>query len=308
MNRRKFLKLLSLTGVGTYLFGSGSLKNMSVQSLFAEKTPPYDIALVKNSDIPKNVKTAIDLVGGINRFITKGDIVMIKPNLGWARTPEQAANTNPTVLRTIIELCFQAGAKKVRITDNTCNDPRKTFALSGAHQVAKETGAELFYSEKWEFKEMNINGNVIKDWPVNREIISADKIINVPIAKNHALAKLTLGMKNWFGAVGGARNQLHQDINETISDLACYFKPTLTIIDAIRILVRNGPTGGNLNDVVVKDTIIASTDPVAADSLAATLFSMKGSDLGYIVNAEKRGLGTMDYNKLRYKELIHTVT
>ncbi|MFC2149297.1 DUF362 domain-containing protein [Candidatus Auribacterota bacterium] len=302
MKRRTFLKAISAAGIGSYFLGNGFLKKTNLSSLFAQEGP-YDIAMVKNPNPEDAVIKAVELVGGIGRFISKGDVVMIKPNLGWARTPDQAANTDPEVLKTVIGLCFNAGAKKVEITDNTCNDPRKTFALSGAEKVAKETGADIFYSDEWEFKEMNINGRKIKEWPVNQKIMKADKIINLPIAKDHSLSRLTIGMKNWFGAVGGNRHQLHQDINQTIADLAHFFKPALTIVDAIRILVKNGPTGGNLNDVKRMNTIIASVDPVAADSLAATLFGLKGTDLGYVVIGEKMGIGTADYNKLKFKEI-----
>jgi len=303
MDRREFLKKISLAGVGASLLGTRIFTGFKPGALFAEEAP-FDIAFAKGPDTARIVTAAIDAVGGIKKFVSRGDVVMIKPNLGWARTPDQAANTDPAVLKTVVELCFNAGAKKVKITDNTCNDPRKTFMLSGADAVAKETGADLFYSEDRYFRDMDIGGEQLKSWPVNREIIEADKLINIPVAKHHSLAKLTIGMKNWFGAVGGARNRLHQNIDGTIADLARFFKPALTVVDAVRILLRNGPTGGNLNDVKTCNTVIASIDPVAADSWAATLFGMTAADLGYIAIGERMGLGTADWTKLRYKEII----
>ncbi len=305
MDRREFLKRVSLAGLGASFFSGSLLKGFKMDSLFAAPAlqGPMDMAVVKGANPSTIVKKAVDALGGMKRFISRGDVVMLKPNLGWARTPEQAANTNPDVLKTVIELCFDAGAKTVKITDNTCNDPRQTFSLSGAMAAAKEAGAKIFYSEDRFYRDMKVGGGILSNWPVNKEIVEADKLINIPIAKHHCLSKLTLGMKNWFGAVGGDRGRLHQDINHTVADLAGFFKPNLTIVDAVRILTANGPTGGNLNDVKKKDTVIATTDVVAADSYAATFFGMTGADLGYVGIAEKMGLGTADYQKLKFVSL-----
>jgi uncharacterized protein (DUF362 family) len=303
MDRREFLKKVSLAGIGASLLGTRAFTAFRPDALFAQESP-FDIAFVQGADTAGIVKKALEAVGGMSRFVSRGDVVMLKPNLGWARTPDQAANTDPAVLKTVVELCFNAGAKKVKITDNTCNDPRKTYTLSGADAVAKETGADIFYTEERFFRDMDIGGEQLRNWPVNREIIEADKLINIPVAKHHSLAKLTIGMKNWFGAVGGARNRLHQNIDGSIADLARFFKPALTVVDAVRILVRNGPTGGNLSDVKKTDTVIASTDPVAADSWAATLFDMTAADLGYIGIGERMGLGKADWTALKYTELV----
>ncbi len=150
---------------------------------------------------------------------------------------------------------------------------------------------------------MKINGQALKTWPLYKEIFEADKVINIPIAKHHGLAKLTMAMKNWMGIMGGKRSQIHQKLDQSLVDLSMVIKPTLTILDAVRILTANGPQGGNLADVKKLDTVIVGVDQVAVDSFGATLFGMKGSDLGYVKIAAKNGLGTMDLSKVDIKRI-----
>ncbi len=245
-----------------------------------------------------------EAAGGITRFVSKGDVVVIKPNFSWARGPNLAATTNPEVLESVIELCYTAGAKKVRIADNTIHEARRCFAITGAGMVAKKTNADLIYPRSSLMKEMKIQGDRLEVWPVFIPILEADKVINLPVAKSHALSILTLGMKNWIGAVGGRRNVLHQDIHQTIVDLAQFFKPTVTLIDATRIMTKNGPSGGSLSDVARKNTLILSDDPVAADALAATLFDRRPEQVGFIRLAQKRNLGTYDLQQLDQKKVV----
>jgi uncharacterized protein (DUF362 family) len=230
----------------------------------------------------------------MKRFVSKGDVVAIKPNLSWARSPEMAATTNPDVLEAVVELCGEAGAGKVRIVDHTIHDARRCFALSGAGQVAERTGADLVFPRSTLMRKMRIHGSRLDVWPVFVPLVEADSVINLPIAKTHGLSTLTLGMKNWIGGVGGRRHALHQDIHQTIVDLAQFFKPAVTLIDAIRILERNGPSGGSPQDVAVKNTLILSDDPVAADARAAELFGLAPDEVGAIALARKQGLGTAD--------------
>ena len=248
-------------------------------------------------------KKVFEAAGGIKRFVSKGDIVAIKPNVSWAMPPHLAATTNPEVLEAVIELCQAAGAKKVRIADHTIHDARRCFAITGAGEVAKKTGADLVYPRSSLMKEMKLQGNRLDVWPVFTPLVEADKVINLPVAKHHQLSVLTLGMKNWIGAVGGSRWSLHQDINESIVDLARFFKPAVTLIDAVRILTKNGPSGGSASDVAVKNTLILSDDPVAADARAALLFDRDPQTLYFIHLAQKRGLGTSDFKKLEQNQV-----
>ena len=253
----------------------------------------------------KDLATRIfDAAGGMTHFVSKGDVVAIKPNISWARRPDLAATTNPEVLEAVIELCYEAGAKKVRIVDNTINDARRCFAITGAGIVAKKTGADLVFPRSSLMRPMKISGDRLDVWPVFTPLVEADKVINLPIAKTHSLSSLTLGIKNWIGGVGGRRYALHQDIHRTIVDLAQFFKPTVTFIDAINILVKNGPSGGSASDVAIKNTLILSDDPVAADAYAAKLFGYSPDKIGFISLGKKWGLGTDDLRKLDRKKVI----
>jgi uncharacterized protein (DUF362 family) len=253
---------------------------------------------------PKELtRKVFDGAGGMQRFVSRGDVVVIKPNISWARPPHLAATTNPEVLQGVIELCQEAGAKKVTIADNTIQDADLCFSTTGAGAVAKKTGAELIHPRPSLMRDMNLHGHLLSIWPVFMPLVEADKVINLPVAKDHILSSLTLGMKNWIGAVGGRRGRLHQDIHVNIVDLAQFFKPTVTLIDATQIMIRNGPMGGSTSDVAPKNTLILSNDPVAADAKAALLFGRTPEDIGFIRLAEKRGLGTQDFSKLLQKEV-----
>jgi uncharacterized protein (DUF362 family) len=244
-----------------------------------------------------------EAAGGMRQFVSKGDVVVIKPNISWARPPHLAATTNPEVLQAVIELCQAAGAKKVRIADNTIDNAKFCFSVSGAAALAKKTGAELVYPSSSLMREMKFHGNRMDVWPVYLPLVEADKVINLPVAKDHILSSLTLGMKNWFGAIGGRRGMLHRDIHPNIVDLAQFFKPTITLIDATRIMTGRGPSGGSISDVVTKNTLILSDDPVAADAKAALLFDKKPENIGHIKLAKKWGLGTHDFTKLLQKQV-----
>jgi uncharacterized protein (DUF362 family) len=259
-----------------------------------------EMAVIRGEDPAQLARQAIEELGGIKRFVSRADIVVIKPNIGWDRTPEQAANTNPLIVAEIVRQCWNAGAKKVIVTDVSCNEPRRCFQRSGIADAAQREGAEVILPDLARFKDVNLQGEVLREWPVFDAFLNADKIINVPIAKHHSLTGTTLGMKNWYGILGGPRHQLHQRINESLVDLADFVQPTLTIIDCYRVLMRNGPTGGNLEDVALKKTVLAGTDPVALDAYAAKAYwNLDVSALPYLQMAAQRGLGTYKFEMVR---------
>lgn len=297
MDRREFLKFAAITGVG---FSVAGIEKITQCAEVPDKT---DLVVAHGASPAAITRAAIDAMGGIKKFVSRGDVVVVKPNIGWDRLPEQAANTNPEVVATVVKLCFEAGARKVKVFDRTCNDPRRCYVQSGIAPAASSLGAEVSHIDERKFKEMKINGQAMKLWPLYTELFEADKIINIPIAKHHGLAKLTMSMKNWMGIMGGKRSSIHQKIDESLADLSLVIKPTLTILDAVRILTANGPQGGDLKDVRKMDTVIAGVDQVAIDSYGATLFGMKGSDLGYVRIGDKMGLGKMDLSKLRIKKI-----
>jgi len=241
-------------------------------------------------------------LGGIGRFVGRQDVVVIKPNIAWDRTPEQAANTNPEAVAEVVRHCLQAGAKRVIVTDVSCNEPRRCFHRSGIQDAARAAGAEVILPDPTLFREVDMGGVVLKTWPVFTPFLEADKIINMPIAKHHVLTGATLGMKNWYGILGGERNRLHQQIHQSLVDLANFMLPTLTMMDCYRILVRNGPTGGNLEDVAVKKTMVAGTDPVAIDAYVAKAYwNLDPEHMPYLQMAAARGLGSVEYDKLATK-------
>lgn len=297
MNRRQFLQKTATAGIG--LTVSNGLANL----LEAAPAPKIDLVVAQGPSPAQITRMAIDGLGGIRKFISRGDIVVVKPNMGWDRLPEQAANTNPEVLAEVVRLCVEAGAKKVKVFDHPVNDARRCYVQSGIAAAARAAGAEISYMDDRKFKDMEIKGIALKSWPLYTEIIEADRVINVPIAKHHSLSRLTLSMKNWMGIMGGSRDRIHQKIDESLVDLAMKVKPTLTVLDAVRILVKNGPQGGDLRDVKRLDTVIAGVDQVAIDSYGATLFGLKGSDLGYVRVGQKAGLGIMDLSQLAIRKV-----
>ena len=298
MNRRDFIKLTAIAGIGLSI-----PRNFDSFIAPAEAAEKIDLAVAHGVSPSKITRAAIDAIGGMKKFVSKGDIVVVKPNIAWDRTPEQAGNTNPEVVGVVVQMCYEAGAKKVKVFDRPVNDPRRCYVQSGIADAAKAAGADVSYIDERKFKEMNIKGEALKSWPLYTEVFEADKVINIPIAKHHGLAKLTMSMKNWMGVMGGSRRTIHQRLDESLVDLSMAIKPTLTVLDAVRILTANGPQGGNLSDVKKMDTVIVGVDQVAVDSFGATLFGMKGSDLEYVKIADKMGLGKMDISKLKIKRI-----
>lgn len=248
------------------------------------------------------VQKVLEDLGGISRFIRPQDVVVIKPNIAWDRTPEQAANTNPEVVAEVVRQCRDAGAKRVVVTDVSCNEARRCFHRSGIEDAARAAGAEVILPDPDLFRDVDLGGVMLKTWPIFTPFLEADKILNLPIAKHHGLCGVTLGMKNWYGILGGQRSRLHQQIHQSLADLAGFMLPTLTIMDCYRILLRNGPTGGNLEDVALKKTVIAGTDPVALDAYVAKAYwNLDPQHLPYLQLAANRGLGTLEFEKLRVK-------
>jgi uncharacterized protein (DUF362 family) len=244
-----------------------------------------------------------DAFGGMKRFISRGDVVVVKPNIGWDRMPIHAANTNPEVVGAVIVQAFNAGAKKVVVADGSCNDPDRCFQRSGIWRKAYSLGADVVLPAEHRYRTTRMKGEVLDEWPVFTTLIDADKVINVPVAKHHNLAKFTAGMKNWYGILGGRRNRLHQSIDVSIADLASFMRPSLVVIDAMRVLVRNGPQGGNIDDTRVMNTIVASVDQVAADAFACTLIGQHRDNVAYLKMGHDRGIGTMYWENLRVKEV-----
>lgn len=292
MNRRDFIKDLTLAALALNL----------PPSLLAQQNISPDLAFIEGDSPSLMTKEAIASLGGMKRFISKGDVVVVKPNIGWDRTPELAACTNPDVVKTLVELCLDQGAKEVKVIDNPCNPAQRTYVRSGIERAAKEAGAKVIYPNPHRLKKTALNGEWLREWEVYTDFVEADKIINVPIAKTHSLSRVTLGLKNWLGALGGNRNQLHQNLDLAIVDLAAFFKPCLTVLDGYRILIRNGPQGGRLSDVKLHKTLVAGVDYVAVDSVGATFFGISPEELPCLQIARRKGFGETNVERLKVEK------
>ena len=302
LTRRQFIRgsLILLAAQGTVIptafgrtteRGDGSLPVLSV----SEGDDPYATTV-----------SAIERLGGMSSFVARDSRVLLKPNIGWDRRVEQGANTHPDVIRAIGEMCLEAGARKVTVLDRTCNDARRTYRSSGMQAMVKNLSdrrISLDYVLENRFVSTDIpRGVVIRKWPLYEEAIKADLIINVPVAKHHSISRLTLGMKNLMGLMGGNRGLFHSGIGQKLADLTSVLKPELTVLDATRILVRIGPTGGRLEDVRIVNKVAASSDPVAIDAYGATLFGIDPEELSFVTAGHSMGLGEMDLKKVRMIE------
>jgi uncharacterized protein (DUF362 family) len=251
------------------------------------------------------VRQAIDALGGMEQFVPRGANVIIKPNICVAyHSYEYAATTNPWVVGALVKLCLEAGAGSVKVMDSPFGGtPTEAYKISGILDQVNAAGGQMEFMRGIKYVHTTIANAVnLTSSDIYDDILKADVLINVPIAKTHDLARLTLGMKNLMGVVKD-RGRLHIDLGNCLTDLNSRVHSTLTVIDAVRILTRNGPTGGNLDDVKQLDTIIASPDIVAADSYGATLFGLKPEDLAYVKVATARGLGRSDLKNLNIQEI-----
>lgn len=310
MNRRRFLKDASYWSVSCLMVLHWPCSSLATAAQ-AKMTPGSvnfsSVGIGKGKEYPRLVRQVVALVGGMSAFVKPGARVVIKPNIAFDRPPEMGATTHPLVVRTLAELALEAGASQVRIFDRTCNEARRCYQNSGILPVIKAMDnrkVRCEYIDRRKFIEVPIpQGKVLKGWDIYRDALEADCYINVPVAKQHGLAGLSLGLKNNMGVLGGNRGQLHRKLDQNLADLATIIRPTLTVIDATRMLLRNGPQGGSLRDVKQNDTIIASSDPVAADACATMLFGREPDELGTTVAAASMGLGIMQMHQITRIEL-----
>jgi len=300
MDRRYFLKQAMLWSAGlTTAIPSFRI----VPELLAMEKQPPKVAHAKGKDYYALVARVLEPLGTMSNFVNTGDRVVIKPNMAWDRNPAQAANTHPQVVKALVELSLDAGAKKVMVFDRTCNEERRCYVNSGiqeALETVKDSRLKYFHPDSRKFVPVNIKrGKAVRKLEIYKDALEADTYINVPVAKHHSLSRLTMGLKNSMGVLGGNRGNMHHNLGQKLADLATVIRPKLTVIDATRILLRNGPQGGNLADVKILDSIVASADPVACDAYATTLFDLQPEEISSTVAAYKLGLGEMDLTKMQ---------
>jgi len=251
------------------------------------------------------VQAAIKALGGIERFVRPGNDVIVKPNICVAyHSYEYAATTNPEVVGAVVGLCLGAGARRVRVLDQPLGGTtQQAYNRSGIDEAVRAAGGQMEVMSSMKFRDVSIpNGRDITRWSVYGDVLDADVVINIPIAKHHNLARLTIGMKNLMGIIRD-RNQFHSNLGQRVADLNSLVRPSLTVVDAVRILMNHGPTGGSLDDVKLTNTIIASPDIVAADAYAATLFGLTGADIPAVRAGAQMGLGTMDLKTIKTEEI-----
>lgn len=318
MNRKEFLQTLfaiSASAAGLYLAGcqrqnsSLSLTEATqILTLTHTTRPPTPVAIARGGEPEQLVRAAVDSLGGMGKFITPGDDVVIKPNVCVDYLSyEYAATTNPFVVGTLVKLALESGARRVRVMDNPFGQARtaqQAYRTSGIAEQVDQAGGEMVVMQEMTFTQHQIPDawylkNILL---VSDQVLAADVVINVPVAKTHGLAKLTLAMKNMMGAIR-YREHLHSNLGPNIADLNRLVRSDLVVVDAVRMLMDNGPTGGNLEDVKKADTVIATGDVVAADSVAAGLFGLKPTSLAYVTAARKMDTGESYLENMILKEV-----
>jgi uncharacterized protein (DUF362 family) len=284
------------------LDGPGSLSGVLAGAEAASSGAPL-LTAGTDEDYGRLVTQVVKALGGMGQFVKEGSRVVVKPNISWDRRPEFGANTHPAVVKRVVELCLEAGAGMVTVMDRPCNDARRCYRESGIQEAVESidsSRARIVHLNRRRFVELELPRGVdLRRWAFYRDALEADTLITVPCAKQHNSARLSLGMKNVMGLVGGRRERLHVgDLHQHIADLNTVLPADLTIIDATRLLLANGPSGGDVDDVRVRHHLAASADPVAADAYAATLFGLTGEDIGYIRYGHQMGMGEIDLSKV----------
>ena len=317
-SRRDFIKTLSTilgaTFVDQFLTACGQSEHPVDPTKTLEPILPSpqtssqsgpDLVVARNGEPEELVRRALAPLGGMERFVPKGASVIVKPNICVAyHTYEYAATTNPWVVGELVRQCLAAGASKVQVMDYPFGgQPEEAYAKSGIAEQVNAAGGEMIVMPSMKFVPIDLpDGKDLEKVEIYDDILKADVLINVPIAKHHGSTRLTLSMKNLMGVIA-SRQTLHRNLGQRIADLNSRIKTTLTVVDAVRILMENGPSGGDLADVKKVDTIIMSADRVAADSYATTLFGLNPEDIGYIKAGAEMGLGRSDLNSLRIEEI-----
>jgi len=314
MNRRDFIvratkasAAIAATGaVGYWLYdrtgptGQSVIQNVSLPD-FSLPQAGNRMAIVTGADRVKTVNRALQALGGIQQFIKPGDRVVLKVNAAFATPAALGATSHPELVAEVARLCLRVGAASVVVTDNPINDPQSCFSLTGITPAAVAAGARVAMPGEASFKPVTVAGaKLIRDWPLLYEPLrGATKLIGIAPVKDHNRSGASLTMKNWYGLLGGRRNVFHQDIHTIITELAMMVKPTLVILDGTMTMMTNGPTGGSLDDLKQTNTMIVSTDHVAADAFGVTLLGKSAADLPYIRRAAAAGAGTGNWESLK---------
>jgi uncharacterized protein (DUF362 family) len=304
MERRDFIKKSIAAGIA-----AGSVVSLGRYSnLFASNlsTASYDMVAVKGGDAVTMFDLAMEQLGGMTKFVKKGQDVVVKPNIGWDVVPELGANTNPKLINRIVKSCYEAGAKNVYVFDHTCDEWTRCYSNSGIERAAKDAGAKVVSgaSERY-YQEVDIpRGKILKKAKVHELLLQSAVFINVPVLKHHGSGRVTVSLKNLMGVVWDRRYWHQNGLHQCIADFASFKKPDLNVVDAYLVMKRNGPRGSSAEDVVEMKSQIISTDMVAADSAASKLFGIEPDKVPHITMAQELKVGTMNLDKLSIKRII----
>lgn len=309
MKRREFIQTGALAGVALSSLNFSKLEAALNSSEMLVQAAP-DLVAVMGGEPEVMLDKALEALGGISRFVRRGQKIVIKPNVGWDRAPELAANTNPKLIGALVKKCLAAGASKVSVFDHTCDTWQKCYTSSGIEAAVKAAGGIMLpgHEEKY-YKEVSLpKGVSLKTTRIHEALLDADAWINVPVLKNHGGAKMSISMKNYMGIVWDRRYFHANDLQQCIADICTWQKkPVLNIVDAYRVMRQNGPQGKSENDVSVLKTLIASPDIVAVDTAAVQFFNqvekMDIKAVGHIGKGESVKLGTTQLSKLNIKRI-----
>jgi len=302
MDRREFIKRSSLAAIAAGTIGS---LTSAISNTFPAEAN-YNLVAVKGGLPDVMFDKAIASMGGIKRFVKKGQTVVVKPNIGWDVVPEKAACTNPKLVARIIKQCFDAGAKDVYVFDHTCDNWTSCYSTSGIERAAKDAGAKVVSGESEGYYQ-NVavkSGKNLKEAKVHELILNSDVFINVPILKEHGSSRITIGMKNLMGVVWDRGYWHSNNLHQCIADFATFRKPDLTIVDAYNVMLKNGPRGRSKDDLALLKSLIISTDIVAADAASAKIFGLNPENIQYIKYADELKAGTKDLTKLKINRII----
>ncbi|MEW6753002.1 MAG: DUF362 domain-containing protein [Candidatus Latescibacterota bacterium] len=322
MRRREFMGRVGRTGLAAAAAVVGGLhlhdrrsaaQHLAAQDDEAVRLPSYRVdrgtgavalAVARGSQREALVRAAVGALGGMGAFVGPGDVVLVKPNAAFDRPASLGATTHPDVLRAVIALCREAGARRILVADNPINQPQACLSRTGLGQAAEELGARVVWPRPDAFRPVRIGGEALDTWPLfHGPLAQATRLIGLAPCKDHNLCGASLTMKNWYGLLGGQRAQFHQRIHAVIADFALMVQPTLVVLDATRMLVRNGPTGGSPADLAEGSALVAGTDMVAVDAMGAQLLGRDPAQLEYLHRAAARGLGTTQWQSLAWREV-----
>ncbi|HBL18091.1 MAG: hypothetical protein A2X36_11235 [Elusimicrobia bacterium GWA2_69_24] len=297
MNRRGFFRLLLASGSAALLDGLPGRRSWA-------KPPPGpaalpDLVAVKDGSPVQMFEAGIEALGGMKRFVKKGTLVLVKPNIGWDKTPIEGADTNPDLVGRVVRAAYDAGAREVAVCDHSVETEKSCYERSGIEKAVRDNqGVMHTASRRSDYRKVPVpGGKVLKEVEVHRLYLDSDVVINVPILKSHGGGRMTASLKNLMGVVWDRSYWHRHGLHQAIAEFPLVRKPDLNVVDAYIVMMENGPRGVSSEDLLLKRMQVLSPDPVLADTACARMLDMKPEDVSYLPLAQALGLGSMDLAK-----------